>query len=148
MSEAQAELRALLASYWKPHAVVAAARLGLADALGDEALDAATLATRIGADAEHLHRFCRALAAIGLIDDRGDGTFALAEMGQRLRAGHPESLKGMALHVGTRLSPGFATLHECVMTGAPAAGSRYGPSGFAELNEDDAAAAVFNQSMV
>lgn len=148
MSEAQAELRSLLASYWKPHAVVAAARLGLADALGDEVLAAEELASRIGADPSHLARFCRALAAIGVMEDRGDGLFALADMGHRLRAGHPESLKGMALHVGTRLSPGFADLHVCVANGAPAPGSRYGPEGFAELNADAAAAAVFNQSMV
>ena len=148
MSGAQADLRALLASYWKPQAVVAAARLGIADALGDEALDAATLAGRINVDPGNLHRFLRALASLGLVEDKGDGAFVLLEMGQRLRSGHPESLKGMALHVGTQLGPAFVDLHECVKTGRPPAGIRHGPQGFADLNDDAAAAAVFNQSMV
>jgi hypothetical protein len=144
----QAELRGLLASYWKPHAVAAAARLGLADAMMDGAHDAWVLAARIRADGDHLHRLLRALAAIGLVEDHGDGTFSLTATGQRLRAGHPESLKGMALHVGTQLSPAFASLHECVTTGQPPADIKHGPEGFAELNDDHAAAAVFNQSMV
>lgn len=147
MSQQQADLRALIASYWKPHAITAAARLGLFDALGDGAQDAGTLAAAIKADPLALHRFLRALAAIGLVEDRGDGTFAATPMGQRLRADHPESLKGMALHVGTQLAPAFAQLHQCVAHGRPPEGVKYGPDGFAELNELPAAAAVFNQSM-
>jgi len=148
VSDPQAELRALLAGYWQPQAAVAMARLGLADAMGDTAQTAAALAGQVGAAEDHLHRFLRALAALGLVADRGDGTFALTEMGQRLRGDHAESLKGMALHVGTQLAPAMAALHECVVSGAPPAGIRHGPDGFADLNTDPAAAAVFNQSMV
>lgn len=145
---AQADLRSLIASFWKPHAIAAAARLGLADALAEESLDAATLATRIGADAGNLHRFLRALASIAIVTDHGDGRFSLTETGQRLRSDHPESLKRMALHVGTQLSPAYAQLHSCVATGQPPEGISFGPQGFAELNEDPAAAAIFNQAMV
>ncbi len=148
MSEAQDELRLLIASYWKPLAVTAAARLGLADVLGDGKMLAGNLAQRIDADAGNLHRFLRALASIGIVTNHGDGSFSLTEMGQRLRSNHPESLKGMALHVGTQLSPAYAELHQCVATGRPPEGIKYGPDGFAELNLDPAAAAIFNQAMV
>jgi hypothetical protein len=148
MSGAQDELRALIGSYWKPQMAVAAARLGLADAMGDAPQPASAIAEAIGADAEALARFLRALASIGLVEDHGEGQFSLTAMGQRLRADHPESLKGMALHVGTQLMPAFAQLHDCVRTGKPPADIRYGPDGFADLNEDAGAAAVFNQAMV
>ncbi|GAA0271044.1 methyltransferase [Alteraurantiacibacter aestuarii] len=148
MSDAAADLRAMIAAYWKPHAICAAARLGLADALGDASLDAATLAAKIDADAANLERFLRALASIGIVLDKGDGTFALTEMGQRLRADHAESLRGMARHVGTQLSPSFAQLTECVAKGRPPEGIAYGTQGFDDLNDDAKAAAIFNQAMV
>lgn len=148
MSDPQAELRALIAGYWKPHAICAAARLGLADAMGSAAADPSSLAQQINADPGALTRFMRALTSFGMLDDNGDGTFSLTELGQRLRTDHPESLRGMALHVGTQLSPSFAKLGECVTEGRPPESVVYGKQGFADLNDDPAAAAVFNQAMV
>lgn len=146
---AQNELRSLLQGYWKPHAAVAAVRLGVADAMpGDGSVaGAGEIAAAIGADPVALHRFLRALASIGLTRDLGDGKFGLSETGLRLRADHPQSLKGMALHVGTRLSPAMANLHTVVREGHPPEGVNWGIDGFAELDRDPAAAAIFNQSM-
>ena len=146
---AQGELRALLQGYWKPHATVAAARLGVADAMPADGstMAAGEVASAIGADPVALHRFLRALASIGLTVDHGNGCFALSETGLRLRADHPQSLKGMALHVGTRLSPAMANLHTVVREGRPPEGVKWGPEGFAELDRDAGAAAIFNQSM-
>jgi hypothetical protein len=146
---AQGELRSLLQGYWRPHAAVAAVRLGVADAMPADgtAIGAGAVAAATGTDPVALHRFLRALAAIGLTRDCGDGTFALTEVGACLQADHPQSLKGMALHVGTRLSPAMAQLHTVVREGHPPEGVLFGPEGFAELNRDEAAAAIFNQSM-
>ena len=128
--------------------VTAAARLGLADAFDGDTADGKVLAGKLNADPLALERFLRALASIGLIDDRGEGCFALTPMGERLRGDHPESLKGMALHVGTQLSPAFARLHDTLFTGLPPEQISYGPHGFAELDENPDAAAIFNQAMV
>lgn len=148
MSAPQDDLRALIGSYWKPQMAIAAARLGLADAMDRTPQGAAAIAESIGADREALTRFLRALASVGLVQDEGDSRFSLTAAGERLRSDHPESLKGMALHVGTQLLPAFMQLHDCVQTGKPPADIRYGPDGFADLNDDPAAAAVFNQAMV
>lgn len=149
MSAEQDELRALLAGYWRPHAAVAAARLGVADAMPADgsAMAAGAIAAATGTDPVALHRFLRALASIGLLVDLGDGEFALSPVGACLRGDHPQSLKGMALHVGTRLSPAMAELHTVVRQGRPPAGVLFGPEGFAELGRDAEAAAIFNQSM-
>jgi hypothetical protein len=146
MTAAQDELRGLIGSYWKPHVIAAAAQLGIADAL-DGAVTAGELAAKLGADKTALARLLRAMASIGLVDDLG-GTFALTELGACLRADSPQSLKGMALHVGTQLSPAFAALAQCVRSGRPPEGIAHGPTGFAEFAGKPEAAAVFNQSMV
>lgn len=143
---AQDELRALIGSYWKPHVITAAAQLGIADAL-DGAATADELAGALGVDATALGRLLRAMAAIGLVEDRG-GRFALTELGACLRSDSPQSLKGMALHVGTQLSPAFAALAQSVKTGKPPEGIAHGPEGFAEFADKPEAAAVFNQAMV
>ncbi len=146
MTAAQDELRGLIGSYWKPHVIAAAAQLGIADAL-DGAVTAGELAAKLGADKTALARLLRAMASIGLVDDLG-GTFALTELGACLRVDSPQSLKGMALHIGTQLSPAFAALAQCVRSGRPPEGIAHGPAGFAEFADKPAAAAVFNQSMV
>jgi len=141
-------LRALIGDYWKPHVVACAARLGIADALGKETLGAGELATRVGADADAMYRFLRTLASVGLVNDNGDGRFALTGIGACLRKDSPDSLHGMALHVATQLSPAFAQLDQCVRSGSPPPGIKHGTEGFAELDEDTEAAAIFNQAMV
>jgi hypothetical protein len=147
LSDAAGELRAAIATYWKPHAIACAARLGIADAM-DGPGDAIALAHTLELHPEALTRFLRALASLGVVSDEGDGRFALTDKGAALRADHPKSVKGMALHVATQLAPAFAQLHETVRTGLPPQGIAYGPDGFAELDRDQASAAVFNQAMV
>jgi hypothetical protein len=147
LNDAAGELRAEIASYWKPHAIACAARLGIADAM-DGTVPATELARTLDLHPEALARFLRALAAIGLVSDEGDGTFALTAKGAALRADHPRSVKGMALHMANDLSPAFARLHETVHIGLPPKGIAYGPDGFAEFARDEASAAVFNQAMV
>lgn len=143
---AQDELRALIGSYWKPHVITAAAQLGIADAL-DGSATAEELATKLSVDETALARVLRAMASIGLVEDQG-GSFALTELGAVLRSDNPQSLMGMALHVGTQLSPAFAALAQSVKTGKPPEGIAHGPDGFAEFADKPEAAAVFNQAMV
>jgi hypothetical protein len=147
LSDAAGELRGQIAAYWKPHAIACAARLGIADAM-DGTMTAPELAARLGLHPEALARFLRALAAIGLTRDEGDGRFSLTDRGAALRADHPQSLKGMALHMANDLSPAFARLDQTVRTGLPPEGIAYGPDGFAQFEHDENSAAVFNQAMV
>jgi hypothetical protein len=143
-----AHVRDLLGGFWKTEVVSAAASLGLADVMGDEAWGAGPLATRIGADAGSLYRLLRAMTALGLATHEPDELFALTGAGRALASGVEGSLRGMALHVGTLLAPAFCKLGDSVRTGAPPPFVKHGPDGFAELNDDPKAAHVFNQAMV
>jgi hypothetical protein len=141
------DARSLLRDYWKAPAIAAAASLGVADRMNGET-DSAALADAAGVDAVALARLLRALAALGLVDDCGDGRFALTEAGQVLRTDHPQSIRGMAQHIGTMLIPAFLQLETCVRSGAPPEGILHGPDGFAALLAKPADAHIFNQSMV
>src|SRR5690606_7199064 len=63
LSDAAGELRAAIASYWKPHAIACAARLGIADVM-DGTIAVTELARTLDLHPEALARFLRALAAI------------------------------------------------------------------------------------
>jgi O-methyltransferase domain len=74
------------------HVVVA---LGVPDALADGPRSADELARELGAVPGVLHRVLRGLAAEEVLDELPDGRFALAAMGECLRTGAPESLRGL-----------------------------------------------------
>jgi hypothetical protein len=142
-----ADSRALLRDYWKAPVIAAAASLGLADHI-DGDIDTRTLAHDLGVDEHSLGRLMKALAALGLLSDGGDGRFGLTEAGRPLRSDDPDSILGMARHVGGMLLPAFLQLDLCVRTGAPPPGIKHGPEGFAALIDNPREAHIFNQSMV
>jgi hypothetical protein len=142
-----ADARGLLRDYWKAPVIAAAASLGLADHLESET-EARVLAHKLGVDERSLGRLMKALTALGLLADRGDGRFALTDDGRALRSDHPAGIVGMARHVGGMLLPAFLELDRCVRTGAPPPGIKHGPDGFAALIDNPREAHIFNQSMV
>lgn len=86
----------LITGYWVSQCVGVFARHGLADALADGPRSAASLAEGRGLDAPALHRVLRALASVGVLDQRGEA-FALTPLGATLRGDVPGSLAGMAV---------------------------------------------------
>jgi DNA-binding IclR family transcriptional regulator len=88
----------LIFGRWRSQILHAGAALGVFDHLGqDEAIGAAALAPKVGADPALLYRLMRALAAIGLLAEDDQRGFRLTEAGTLLRDDHPHSLRAMAL---------------------------------------------------
>ncbi len=77
--------------YARSRALCAAARLGIADALGDSQATVQQLATACHADPGALHRLLRALASFGIVSETAAGTFALTALGAPLRQTAPDS---------------------------------------------------------
>jgi hypothetical protein len=142
-----ADARELLRDYWKAPVIAAAASLGIADHMNGE-VEASLLSGKLGLDKGSLLRLMKALAALGLVDDRGEGRFALTATGQALRSDGPDSIVGMARHVGSMLLPAFLQLDRSVRSGAPPPDIKHGPDGFAALTDNPVEAHIFNQSMV
>ena len=71
--------------YFRSRVLCAAARLGVADALGDDERSIDELAVLCGAQPAHLYRLLRALASFGVIAESAPERFVLTPFGKPLR---------------------------------------------------------------
>ncbi|MET7431953.1 MULTISPECIES: methyltransferase [Streptomyces] len=130
-------------------AVRAAARLGVADALGDAPMTAESLATAVRAEPKPLRRLLRALSCYGVFAERPDGTFAHTEMSRLLREDDPNSLRAIAMWCTEPWTwDAWPLLDQAVRTGRNVVEDLYGKEFFSYLNEDAPESAdVFNRAM-
>lgn len=138
----------LINAAWTTRAIAVAAELRLAEALRDGPRDAASLALAAGCDGDALHRLLRGLCSIGLCDEHDDGRFAITPCGALLVEDAPQSLRSWALQFGRQLWPAWAGLDASVRTGKGLRERTGLAHGFAHLERDADAAAVFNRAMV
>src|ERR1039457_4457900 len=78
-------------AYSRSRMLCAAARLGVADALGDDVRSIGFLAEKCQADANALYRLLRALASIGVTEEATPEHFRLTEFGKPLRRDDTQS---------------------------------------------------------
>ncbi|WP_030239753.1 methyltransferase [Streptomyces sp. NRRL S-350] len=78
-------------------AVRAAARLGVADALGDTPTAVTDLAAALDTEPRQLRRLLRALTCYGIFAETGDDSFEHTEMSRLLREDAPNSLRYISL---------------------------------------------------
>jgi hypothetical protein len=130
-------------------ALRAAARLGVADALGDSPLAVEDLAAAVKTEPRPLRRLLRALSCYGVFTEQLDGTFAHTDMSRLLREDDPHSLRDITLWCTEPWTwDVWPKLDEAVRTGRNVVQDLYGKEFFAYLNEDaPESAAVFNRAM-
>ncbi|MFF2201363.1 methyltransferase [Streptomyces sp. NPDC058145] len=130
-------------------AVRAAARLGVADALGDTPMTAEDLAAAVKTEPKPLRRLLRALSCYDVFAERPDGTFAHTGMSRLLREDDPNSLRAIALWCTEPWTwDAWPKLDEAVRTGDNVVEGLYGKEFFTYLNEDAPESAdVFNRAM-
>ncbi|MFI0810002.1 methyltransferase [Streptomyces echinatus] len=130
-------------------AVRAAARLGVADALGDAPMTVESLATAVRTEPKPLRRLLRALSCYGVFAERPDGTFAHTEMSRLLRVDDPNSLRDISLWCTEPWTwDAWPKLDQAVRTGRNVVEDLYGKEFFGYLNEDAPESAdVFNRAM-
>src|SRR5205809_7992179 len=98
----------------------AAARLGLADRLGDGPRSSEELAALVGAHGPALRRLMRALVEIGVLREAEEGRFGLTAMGALLREDAPGSLRSVAIIYGDTFGQAWRSLLHSVRTGETA----------------------------
>ncbi|MFI5673161.1 methyltransferase [Streptomyces cellulosae] len=130
-------------------ALRAAARLGVADALGDSPMAVEDLAAAVKTEPRPLRRLLRALSCYGVFAERQDGTFAHTDMSRLLREDDPHSLRDITLWCTEPWTwDAWPELDEAVRTGQNVVQGLYGKEFFTYLNEDaPESAAVFNRAM-
>jgi hypothetical protein len=130
-------------------ALRAAARLGVADALGDKPMTVEDLAAAVKTEPRPLRRLLRALTCYGVFAEQQEGTFAHTDMSRLLREDDHNSLRNIALWCTEPWTwDAWPRLDEAVRTGQNVVEGLYGKEFFTYLNEDaPESAAVFNRAM-
>ena len=107
-------------AYSRSRVLCAAARLGVADALGDEVRSVGFLAEKCKADADALYRLLRALASIGAMEETTPEHFRLTAFGRPLRKDAPQSAWAAVVFWADLLADEWSLLTDCIRTGKPA----------------------------
>ncbi|WP_454085343.1 methyltransferase [Georgenia sp. Marseille-Q6866] len=138
----------LASGFMATHAVYAATRLGIPDALVAGPLPPADVAARVGTHEDATHRLLRACAMWGVFSEEPDGRFALTPLADRLRAGTRDSMRAVVLMLG---DPSYqrvwAELATTVRTGEPGAERALGRSMWEHLEHDAEFGDVFHAAM-
>ncbi|MDQ2960382.1 MAG: hypothetical protein M3R48_04945 [Candidatus Dormibacteraeota bacterium] len=146
--EPDARLYEMILGYRGTQIIRTAALLGICDQLVVEPLAASVLATRVHADPAPLGRLLKALAALGLLSEGGDGRFSNTEMGSLLRSDVERSLRGTAIGVGEESWwRAWGELPRAVTSGGVPYEHSEGQTLWQEMADDPAVAARFNAFM-
>lgn len=145
MPDEHTALLSLLAGHWSARALHVAVELGIPDALGDEVLEPAQVARRIGCDAHATARFLRFLARIGLVRRRANGCYETTERGKLLRADNPFS--DLTRLYGGEFYDAWNDLAAALRTGRTAFSHRYGVEHFDYFATAPESSRTFDRAM-
>jgi hypothetical protein len=104
-------------AYSRSRILCAAARLGIADALGDSERTTEEIAQTCEAHASSLYRLLRALAVLGVTTETSPNRFRLTSFGQPLRKDAPNSVWPSVVFWADLLADSWSHLTECIRTG-------------------------------
>jgi C-methyltransferase len=145
---APAAMMEMIIATWASQAITVAAQLGVADALADGPLPIDELATRVGADADALHRLLRALISRGIFRHRRDGRYELNSLARTLRSDTPVSMTWAAQFYGSREQrERWTLLVDAVRTGKTVVPALRGKGSFDYFADEPELAKLFNQTM-
>jgi len=133
-------------AYSRSRVLCAAARLGVADALGDEVRDLDFISKTCQADADALYRLLRALASLGVTEETAPKQFRLTSFGGPLRKDAPQSAWPAVIFYGDLLADFWTWLTECVRSGRPASEVR-DPNVPTRWSQDPDAPSIFRAVM-
>jgi hypothetical protein len=137
----------MMVGYEAAQVIYVAARLGIADLVGDEARSSRELAESTGTREGALYRVLRALASLGILTDLGDRRFGLTDRGRYLRSTMPGSLRRAALLAGERSYRAWGGLLHSVESGETAFEHVFGMRTFEYMAQNPALAGIYNDAM-
>lgn len=132
--------------YWISQSLYAAAKLGIADLLMDEAKTCDELASATNTNARALYRLMRGLASVGVFAEEG-GHFVLTPISQGLRSDIPESMRDSILLAGEEYYRAWGNLLYSLETGNSAFEREFGMPLFDYYSQHEESGAIFNRAM-
>ena len=123
----QAEIFHIIGGYWLSRAVYLAAKLKLADAVGDGRATLPALAAATGTRPDGLRRLLRALAAHGIFKAEPDDSFSQTGLSDVLRSGRPGGMRAIAeVELGHDHYDSWRDVESCLLQGGTAFERLYG----------------------
>ena len=148
IAEARGRLMLMIQGYRASAMIQAAATLGVADAIGQNAKQASDVAREAGAHPDSLKRLLRGLAVLGLAEEVEPGRFRLTEVGEGLRSDAPDSLRRVAMTNATEQSMRvWSNLLHSVKTGETTFDHVMGKTSFDWFAENPEISKGFNLAM-
>jgi hypothetical protein len=146
--EPRDELSSMITGLRRSAALSVAAELGISDEVAAAPLTIATLATRVGADEDTLHRLMRVLVALGVHAQDADGRYLNTSLGECLRSDVPGSMRPLARTFQDPSTWGaWGHLAHSVRTGENAFEALHGVDVWSYRRAHPQANAVFNATM-
>lgn len=124
-----------------------AAKLGLADHLGEGHRTATDLAQALGVDPAALQRVLRGLVVLGVCEEVDVSRFALTALGEYLRADHPDSVQPRVILNGEVHYALWGDIFETVRTGESASQRVFGMPFYDYLARNPAVGSLFDRAM-
>lgn len=149
MATTQDKVLDLIFGRWRSQILYAGVKLGVFEACGERAKDAATVAQELRLDANLCYRLLRALASLDLLREEDGRRFSITEAGRYLRSDHPQTLRGVTLlEEGPEHYALWKHLPDMVREGAQNAFVReFGRMAFEHAVVDSGYARVFDDAM-
>jgi hypothetical protein len=149
MDSSAQRLLAVATGFWLSRALYVAAKLGIADLIGDSGRRPDDLAEGIGVNTDALRRVLRALASVGIFTEDREGSFANTPDSEGLKAETPHSLRAFIVMLGEKESwRAWEEILHSVRTGEPAFTKAFGCSLFEYLDRNPAAARNFDEGLL
>jgi len=143
------QLIQLATGYWVSRIVHAAAKLDLADHLGDGRKSAAELAELTHTDEPSLYRLMRTVASLGILSEDADHHFALTPLGEALKTGAPGYARSSILSlVGDCRWRSWGEFLHCIETGKTGVKKAFGMTGWEYLEQHPQEMTYFQETMI
>jgi SAM-dependent methyltransferase len=143
----RAELSVILFGFMRTQALSVAAKLGIADLIGDERRDVSDLARESGAHEPSLYRLLRLLTSEGVFEETEPRTFANNRLSDGLRSAAPSSMRYIAISMGAEMYRCWVSALHSFTTGEPGFDEQFGMPWFDYLAQHPEASDVFNRAM-
>lgn len=141
------QLDQLISGYWVSQAIYAAAKFGIADQLAQGPRSVVDLSQATATDPDALYRLLRALASVGIFEERESRCFALTPLAEPLRSDVPGSKRALSLMMGGNQFRAWAEIAYSVETGRTAFEHLFGQPIFDYLGEHPEEARIFDAAM-
>jgi hypothetical protein len=130
-SDPAAALTRMIRGFWISRAIYAAARLNLADHVGEDPVSCAELAELAALPERSLFRLMRALSSVGVFDEASPRAFRSTPLSTLLKSDVPGSLRSTAFFMGEVLYPAWGNLLSSLKSEQPSFADTFGTDFFA-----------------